>query len=362
MVQTNQQRLTLIVDPRFSGGTSAAVAREIYALSPLCHLSVVAISSKLFKGDEVHPQIQRACDDTNTRLTWDPAIVSSNIIALHNPSFLKFNTRLATRLICDRLFVVCHENFIRPNGPESFDVGSCLDLISNHTLARKKYLSPVSGWNRLCTESWMASHPSSWQLSALDWTNICDFKLLEPTSTPRDRRGRHSRPGLEKYPAQQELELMFPQTSEAVRLLGADGLLDTDYPPHWDLLPFGAEDVDAFLRTIDFFVYFTHPFWQESFGRVIAEAMAAGKVVITSKATGATFSDGVVTAEPDQVDDIVARMMSDPTLYTDQVRRGQAVLSDFSAEAFQNRFLQLIAETAAPLNEPTTSESLYDFL
>ena len=36
-------------------------------------------------------------------------------------------------------------------------------------------------------------------------------------------------------------------------------------------------DVDAFLASIDFFVYFTHPFLQESFGRVIGEAIAAGK-------------------------------------------------------------------------------------
>ena len=40
---------------------------------------------------------------------------------------------------------------------------------------------------------------------------------------------------------------------------------------------------------IDFFVYFTAPTWQESFGRVVAEAIAAGKVVLTNPDIGATF-------------------------------------------------------------------------
>jgi hypothetical protein len=35
---------------------------------------------------------------------------------------------------------------------------------------------------------------------AEDWINICDFPFAPPTPAPRDRRGRHSRPGFEKFP------------------------------------------------------------------------------------------------------------------------------------------------------------------
>jgi len=176
MVQKKRQRLNLIIDPRFSGGTSAAVAREIYALAPLCELSVSAISSRLFKGKDAHPSILRACDDMHVPLVWDPAMISADLVAVHNPSFL------------------------RPDGPEGFDVGHCLGLISQQTVARKKYLSPVSPWNRRCAETWLASHPARWELAPLDWTNICDFECAPPTSSPIDRRGRHSRAGSEKFP------------------------------------------------------------------------------------------------------------------------------------------------------------------
>jgi len=355
-------QLTLVVDPRFSGGTSSAVAREIYALADICDLKVAAISSRLFKGKSVHPLLEKACEDTQTSLVWDPAVVSADLIALHNPSFLKFNKELSTKFVCDRLFAICHENPVRPDGAEGFDVAHCHALISGNTLARRKYLAPISGWNRQCTEDWAKDNPTSWCIAPVDWTNICDFEHIAPIRAPRDRRGRHSRPGIEKFAPLPEMSATFPTNCDAVRILGADSLLAADVPAHWELLPFGAENVDDFLRSIDFFVYFTHPFWQESFGRVIAEAMAAGKVVITSAATGATFSDGVVTAMPHEVDRIIAGFIDDPDSYVAQVQRGQAVLADFGVSAFQQRFATLIDKTAPPRTRTSRLEMAYDFL
>jgi hypothetical protein len=362
MVPTNRQRLNLIVDPRFSGGTTSAVAREIYALAPLCDLTVTAISSKLFKGQTVHPLIARACEDLAIPLSWDPEVVSSDVVALHNPSFLKFDSQLQTRIVCDRLFVVCHENFVRPDGPESFDVSHCLDLISRQAVTRKKYLSPVSAWNRQCAQSWLSANMINWEIAPLDWTNICDFDLCPPTNNPRNRRGRHSRPGAEKFPPLPDLCKMFPEDCESVRMLGADGLSSENTPRHWELLDFGSEEVDAFLKTIDFFVYFTHPFCQESFGRVIAEAIAAGKVVITSPATAATFGNAVISALPEDVDGIAARMIADPALYKAQVVRSQKTLTSFGMTAFQDRFEQLLMQTTSTPKPDHHLEMLYDFL
>jgi len=144
--------------------------------------------------------------------------------------------------------------------------------------------------------------------------------------------------------------------------LGADGLGIIDVPSNWELLDFGTEPVDAFLRTIDFFVYFTHPFWQESFGRVIAEAIAAGKVVITSHATAATFGDAVIAANPEDVDEIIARFIAKPALYTSQVKRSQTALRQFSASAFQDRFQQLLAQTSRAPQPANQLEAVYDFL
>lgn len=356
------EKLTLVIDPRFGGGTSSAVAREIDVLAPHYQLSIAAISSKHFKGNQVHKAIEAACERTGTPLEWDPAVITSALVALHNPSFLKFDARLATKIRCDRLFVVCHENFLRPSGQEGFDVGHCLDLIADATLCRSKILMPVSEWNRTCAQNWMAANPTTWKLSTFNWANICDFDFLSPTATPRDRRGRHSRPGPEKFPRLDILKQMFSSDAECVRILGADSLIGQDVPAEWDLIPFGGETVDAFLQSIDFFVYFINPMLQESFGRVIAEAIAAGKVVITSPETAANFGDGVISARPEMVDGIIADLIADPARYQDHVARAQNGLLRFGAEAFRTQIAALIRATAPKPAITPDKEAIYDFL
>ena len=50
--------------------------------------------------------------------------------------------------------------------------------------------------------------------------------------------------------------------------------------PNVELLPAGAEDVVAFLNSLDCFVYRTSQYWLEAFGRVVMEAMATGLPVV----------------------------------------------------------------------------------
>ena len=341
--------IALVADPRFAGGTSAAVAREITTLQDLGRLSVAAIRSRMFRSGEVNPLIAQACEDTATPLTWDPAVISADVVVVHNPSFLKFDTRFLPRIFCRALIVVCHENFLRPGGAEGFDVGHCLRLLHDATVTRTRLLAPVSGWNRTCAARWLEEHPTGWALTEEDWTNICDFSFERPAHAPRDRRGRHSRPGMEKFPPIDDLVEMFPESAETVRLLGADSLFGEDCPAHWELLRFGAEPVADFLRSIDFMVYFTNPAWRESFGRAIAEAMAAGKVVITDPETARTFGKGVVAVRAAEVSGVIDRMIASPELYRAQAEAGQAALDGFSRDAFLGRANRIL--NAALSNE-----------
>jgi len=167
--------------------------------------------------------------------------------------------------------------------------------------------------------------------------------MQPPTPAPRDRRGRLSRPGFEKFPDLATLDLCFPARAEANVILGADMLIARGEPrPHWRLYPFRGIDLAGFFGQIDFMVYYTSPSWQESFGLAIAESIAAGKVVITDAATAATFGDGVVAAAPREVDAVIARMTADPDLYREQVLRGQARLDEFSAEKARDRARALL--------------------
>lgn len=337
-------RLTLLVDPRFSGGTSSAVAREISALASVSKLSVRYLRTRMFKGDTIHPKLAKACAAEGVSVGWAEDTISADVIVLHNPSCLKFNTDFPHRLQCQALYLVAHESFLRPGpstatAPEAFAVRHCLDLLQRNAITGRRIIAPISPNNRDTVVGWIDRQdlPVEWEVDPVDWPNICDFEMQRPVPHPRDRRGRHSRPGFEKFPLRPDLERMFPPHAEAVRILGADSLLlESDLPPQWDCVPFMGEPVDRFLESIDFFVYFTNPCWRESFGRVLAEAIAAGKVVITDPVTARTFGKGVIGCTPDQVDAIISDFIQKPRTYAAQVKRGQAALQAFGSDAFRN--------------------------
>jgi hypothetical protein len=199
----------------------------------------------------------------------------------------------------------------------------------------------VSGYNRQGVATWLERSRANWAQTPFDWFNICDFDHMDPTEAPRDRRGRLSRPGFEKFPALRVMEAHFPDWAECCRILGGDSfLLDPEtLPPHWEVLPFGSVPVAEFLKTIDFFVYFTHPAWRESFGRVIAEAICAGKVVITDPGTAATFGGAVVASDGTDVDEIIAAFLADPPAYGRFVRQAQARVEGFGSDCFASSVL-----------------------
>jgi hypothetical protein len=343
-------RIAYVIDPRFPGGTSAAVARELRAVVPHARVEVHAVASAMFPGRPVAPVLATAFEDLGLTLREGAPCIAAEHVILHNPSFLRFDTRFPARIVAGELTVVTHENFLRPGGHETHDVGRCLDLIDRASLALRKVLAPVSSHNRDTVLRWLAARPrhDRWEVRDADWFNICDVPLQSPAGAPRDRRGRHSRPGFEKFPSLADLDLCFPRHAEANVILGADLMTDAARArPHWQTHPFdGIELADYFAR-IDFMVYFTAPTFRESFGRVLAEGIAAGKVVISDPDTARIFGDAVVAATPAEVDGIVAAFLAEPARYAAQVRLARRRLADFSAA----RFLSAHADVFAPCAE-----------
>ncbi len=350
---TKRPRVAYVLDPRFPGGTSSAVAEEIAAIRSLVRPEVHAVSSRMFAGQSPAPALAGALDSAGIEPLWDAPVIAADTVILHNPAFLKFDATLGRRIVARDLIVVTHENFLRPGGAEGFDVSGCLDRIDRGTLALRKTLAPVSSHNRATVEDWAGRNGlrPGWSVAPEDWFNICDFPLAPPTQAPHDRRGRHSRPGFEKFPPRAVLDLCFPPHAEANVILGAEVLMaDEAAPVHWQLHPFGSLDLAHYFEMIDFMVYFTAPTWQESFGRVLAEGIAAGKVVISDAATASGFGGAVIAARPGEVDAIIGGLIAEPARYAAHVRDAQAVLSRFSAAAFRARFaatLGLAREAAA---------------
>ncbi|SPH23321.1 hypothetical protein DEA8626_02385 [Defluviimonas aquaemixtae] len=339
-----QHNLAYLIEPRFPGGTSSALAAELAVTAGTGRVSIHPAETSMFDGRSIAPQLVRTLNVLGLECTECARTIGADIVVIHNPAFLKFEKLLSTHIVARHVIAVTHENFLRPGGEEGFDVAHCLSLIDRSTLSLRKSVAPISPNNRATVEEWAARHglPSGWDILPEDWINICDFDMAPPTDRPRDRRGRHSRPGPEKFPKPATLDLIFPSHAEANVILGADMLIaGQETHPHWTLHPFRGLDVARFFEMIDFMVYFTAPGWRESFGRVLAEGIAAGKVVISDRETAAGFDGAVIGAEPEEVDGIIRLFIAEPERYISHVRSAQTVLSRFSPEAFRDRFLRL---------------------
>ncbi len=196
-----------------------------------------------------------------------------------------------------------------------------------HCANRWRRFRPITG--RRWKAGWTRNRPvSGWSVLDRNWVSIFDGPRQPPTATPADRRGRLSRPGAEKFPPLRDMDLCFPEHADLNVILGADAFMHPELRrPHWRLYPFRGLEVAQFFAMIDFMVYFTAPTWRESFGMVLAEAIAAGKVVISDPETAKTFAGAVVPAQPGDVDGIIAGFIADPAGYRRQVERAQAGLA-----------------------------------
>lgn len=342
-------RLAYLIDPRFQGGTSSSFVAEIAETSRIADVSVHALSGGLLRGQSFVIPVEEALAGAGLAVDLDPGWVTADMVVVHNPIFLAPLRSLPLRICARDLVVVTHENLLRPGGEEGFDVRGVLGRLDRAAVALRRWLAPVSPWNRRTVEGWLARQPGPprWRIAPEDWTNVVSMPFQAPNPRPRDRRGRLSRAGLEKFPPAEVMDLCFPRHAEANVILGADYLSDAERRRlHWTLLPFGTITPEAFFGMIDFMPYFTAPTWTESFGRAIAEAVAAGKIVFAGPEAGVVFGDAVIVCRPEEVDGLVLGFVADPAAYAARVRRAQAALSAWGPEAFRARVARFFERQA----------------
>ena len=338
-------QIAYVIEPRFSGGTSAAVAAELRSLASHAGIAVHGVRSRMFGKAEPAAHLADTLDDLGLGLEFDAPVIAADLVIVHNPSFLKFDESFRQRIIARDLVLVAHENFLRPGGGEGFDVGHCLHLLDAASLAQRKWIAPISEYNHETVTGWMKSGhdctnaANTWRIKEEPWFNVCDFPQQKPSPAPADRRGRISRAGAEKFPPLDVLETCFPPHAQRNLILGADMLKgEAGLHPHWELHDFGTLDVAQFYAGIDFLVHFVSPVWRESFGRVLAEATAAGKLVLSDPQTAANFGPGIVGVSSDEVEQTIRYYLEHPKKYVSQVELAQDTLLRYSPERFVEFF------------------------
>ncbi|MBO0334916.1 hypothetical protein J0X12_14920 [Sneathiella sp. CAU 1612] len=327
-----------IGDFRFPGGTSTAIEAEIRALSDAGYkVGLLQKDARTLKQQRpVHPAITEQIDKKNAFLV-DPATTSrveAKLVLIHNPFvFEDLPQGPFPKVVADTKIMVAHQPIRDSNGVLYFDVEKVHENAES-VVGEGLIWAPISAVSR---EN-MIAEDFRFPIADCDWTNLIfveDWKVERSgVLGTKPIIGRHSRPDWAKWPATREDMLkIYPDAEDIdIRLLGVgDGLQDLmqgTYPENWETFEFGEIPPRQFLEGIDFFVYFHHPDWVEGFGRTIAEAAAAGAVVILPEYLRQTFGEAALYRRPEDVIDTVKELHQDPYRFMLQSGLGQHMINN----------------------------------
>ena len=336
-------------DFRLLGGSTLSNASELRAQR---HAGLKTGLFQMYRYDfyqdpwrPMLPEIRREVDGDAVQVLTEGDAASCDLLILRYPPILRYRQTIVPRIDAKAVKVIV-------NQPPMSDYSE--DRVLRYTLAeadrnaRAQFgVAPV--WHPigpLVRDAMLAHHAgeaTGIDLSADDWFNIIDVAgWARPPRVPRrgmvPRIGRHSRDHAHKWPdTAAAIRAAYPDDPAfEVRILGGASpvreLLGA-VPERWTVHDFGAMSPRDFLAGLDFWVYFSHPSWVESFGRTIIEAMAVGMPVLLSETYRPLFGEHAIYCTPDEVQGIVRRLWADPEAYRAHVEKAQA----FVAETFSFR-------------------------
>jgi hypothetical protein len=324
------------IDPRFVGGTAAALASDIQAfLDAGLEVGLLEVTSPYLQGN---PKIRskivtEIVDDTRLHL-FDAAqspTIKAKTAFLHHPMTFFYGLDDALKLDVERSYLVAHHLPFRGDGSLQYD-----PIITSKRVLRsvgtRPLWAPVSG---ICRQQLQSFTPFI-QLANQDWPNVFDVDEWVPSrqsfSDEHLTIGRHGRADLLKWPETRAMIQAslpsLPQTD--IRVMGAplEGFsqmgVDTS---GWTILPFDAEPVVTFLDRLDVFIYHFHTQSSESFGRTVAEAMLMGSVCILDPRLEPTFGDLAIYGEPNETSEHIERLRANPVASRKFAERAKATIA-----------------------------------
>ena len=314
--------VAILSDFRYPGGTSASIAAEVHAQAEAA-LSTVLVhvpSPHQPKTLPFSPRISDLLRDGVATLARDGEPIECKLLLVRQPRIFTEDLAVLPRIRAERTVMVINQPPGDAGNPfRYYDFAAVRDRVHRYFGPRVEW-APISSQVR---DQVRQVEPEA-RLAADDWHEIIDVAHWW-----RDRDGfvgdvpvigRHGRADPVKWPLDpDEILRAYPATDDVrVRVLGGGEIAVRRLgrrPENWDVVPFGAESPEEFLRTIDFFVYFHDPDLVEAFGRTILEAMASGVPVLIGEHFRPTFADAALYGTPADVPGLVRELYADPARY-----------------------------------------------
>jgi hypothetical protein len=350
--------VALVSDLRFLGGTSSSNAQEIRIQhaaglkTALFHVPSTLIGRR---RKTISPQIQRCLDLGYADLLDSKTRVYAPVTIVRHPTVAMSKRYLPRALRTDHVVLVINHP-PRSNRKVDYELATVIKNISSAfgKLPQARPIGPAVAKACLVESKdvKLGEH----------WYNVFEAPpAVNRSRSPSDPIiiGRHSRDGIEKWPADGDvIRKIYPDASGVrVKILGgaeAPKKILEQLPSNWQVYGFNEISVPEFLNSIDVYVYFHHPSWIEAFGRAVCEAIVAGIPTILPPSFEPLYGDACLYCEPSDVLELVRRLQHSPEWAAEVGRNGRRIMIErFGPLEHLSRLRQLGLEISA-----TSAESL----
>jgi glycosyltransferase involved in cell wall biosynthesis len=319
---------------RLLGGTNMSNIEEIKAQKDLGLKTGLVQMNRydLNTVEDINPKVREQIDGCSVQFVCYGESVTCDVLILRHPPVLQEKQLYLPKIKANTVKVIINQPPQRDYGEDGYrlyDFKTAADRLAEYVEYEKEPIwFPIGPVIRQAIETYHEDALSYINMSEEDWVNIINLEdwksaKLPPESKPI-RIGRHSRDQYVKWPEDKhKLLTIYPDSPiYQVHVLGGIKSVKKilgNKPQHWTVYEFGEMTPKDFLKTIDFFVYYTHSDWVEAFGRVIFEAMAAGVLVILPKQYQVLFEEAAIYREYDEVKDTLDWYVENPDAYQAQI-------------------------------------------
>jgi hypothetical protein len=336
------------------GGTTSSNLTEIAANEALgLRTALVHNRNLAHRPHPINPKILAACSDKTRLIAQNELITCDVMVVKYPPSVAQIPDLFPAVDVRGEIVVAVNQTPRTGYTGESEEVYSLLacDAEVQRVFGKKPLWAPIGPAVRDALTTHHSSELANLRLADFDWYELIDvdeWRRPPHAAGPVLRIGRHGRDSEYKWPASEaDLRAAYPERHDVIVdiLGGADHpkRLLKRLPSNWQVRPFDSISARNYLLQLDVFVYFPHSDMVESFGRTILEALAVGVPVITDQRFERLFGDAVITCQPGEVGDNLARFR-ELDVYQAAVARGHRVAEEhFSRGAHEQRLRALLA-------------------